>query len=344
MAFKYRIRSSEAWEKRTHQSSGDYEGYLTDAARLFTPSRGDNHIRIMPPSSHWDADHYGLDIYVHWSVGPSKATVLCNWKMGTGDCPLCQQRARLERAHDEDGAKELRPTKRVLTLVINRKSEGEGVLVWPMPYTVDQQISLRARDRTTGTWFFVDDPEKGYDLYIDKTGENLNTKYDVSIANRPSPVAPKHLDWVENHPIPELLRHRTYEEVKNLYEGRGRGEAEDDDEERDGGPSGYARRDRRTGEERAEDVRPPRERRPNTRSERQERQEMSERNYEEARRQNQEDVRGRDTDDDDEEEAPFETRNEARDEPETRQAAADDGDPMEMARRLQDKFKKNKGK
>src|SRR3982751_6331107 len=97
MAFQYRVRSSEAWEKRAHQSSSDFESWLRDDYRIFSPAKGENHIRILPPS--WeDAQHFGFDAYVHYGIGPERGSVLCLFKMKGEPCPICEQRARAERA------------------------------------------------------------------------------------------------------------------------------------------------------------------------------------------------------------------------------------------------------
>jgi len=290
MAFHYRTRSNEEMERRLNQSGSDFEHYIKDEYRLFRP-QNENTIRVLPPSSHWpiadkEAPHWGLDVYVHFSIGPSQGSVICLdhgvpqiGRKGLA-CPVCQEQKRAERAHDEVLARDLRPVKRVLTWILDRKDEPKGPLLWGMPFTVDVSINKKAKDRGTGGWFLIDRPEDGYDIYIDKTGERLNTKYDVvGLADRPSPVADKWIEYVDQNPLHECLRWRDYDEIKRLFEGRGRGEdpeavrnerAEDrGDEQRDEPRRGERRDDRRQSAEPERAPRPPRDepvRRPGSRA------------------------------------------------------------------------------
>lgn len=241
MAFTYRPRSAEDWEARANQGGMDYENFTYDEFRKFTAYKGENHIRILPPT--WDgAPHYGLDCYVHYSVGPSKRdSVVCldqglpQIGIGGKPCPICQEWRRVQKTDDEDMAREYRPVKRVLTWVLDKKDEGKGVLLWSMPYTVDKDINQISKNRARNTWYDIDDPKSGFDIYFRREGEALNTKYNgFERDSEPSAVAQKHIDWVEAHPLPKVVRLRDYDEVKRLFEGRGRGDnsaASDDDEE-----------------------------------------------------------------------------------------------------------------
>jgi hypothetical protein len=227
VAFKYRARTVEQWEARANQSGSDYENFIKDEYRTYTPTSGENCIRILPPSPAWtDAPHYGMDVWVHYGVGPERASVICLFKMLEKPCPICEDRVRAERAKDEDLVRDLKPAKRVLVFIINRKDEAQGVLAWAMPYTVDRDISKVSKDRSTGTFYFIDHQEEGYDVYFDREGAQMQTKYTgVSLARRPSSISDKISDWLEDHPLPEALRWRDYSEIKRLYEGAGRGEA-----------------------------------------------------------------------------------------------------------------------
>jgi hypothetical protein len=159
MAFQYRVRSTEQWDKRANQSGSDFEGWLKEEYRTYTPIKGENHVRILPPSPAWvDASHYGIDVSVHYGVGPDRASVICLFKMKGTPCPICEVRARAERARDEDQVRELRPAKRVLAFIVNRKDENQGVLAWGMPYTLDREISKVSKDRSTGTYYVIDHP------------------------------------------------------------------------------------------------------------------------------------------------------------------------------------------
>jgi hypothetical protein len=218
-AFRYQARSDEDWERRASQQGGGFQGYISDEYRLYMVKKGENAVRILPPT--WDgAKHYGMDVYTHFGVGPDKATVLCPLKMAEQPCPVCEARMLAEKRGDEDLVKELRASKRVLVWVIDRKDEDKGPVVWGMPWTLDRDITKVSRDRTTGKFYFVDHHEEGFDVYFDKDGEGIATKYTgVQLARRATSVDPNWLEYVQAHPLPETLLVRDYDEIKQLFEG-----------------------------------------------------------------------------------------------------------------------------
>lgn len=213
--YKYKPRPQENWDKRAKGSL--YEGYALDEFETFSPGK-ENYIRILPPT--WEnPQHYGLDVWVHFGVGPNNGTVVCLYKMKNQKCPICEAFSRAEAAGRED-AKDMKPTRRVLVWVLNRKEEKKPLL-WAMPWTVDRDISKICRDRQTGELYFIDDPDQGYDITFDKEGEGVQTKYTgFQLSRRSSNVDRKMLDYVIEHPIPTTLLWRTYEEVQSLFEGQ----------------------------------------------------------------------------------------------------------------------------
>lgn len=215
MSYQYKPRSTEAWDKRAKGSI--FDGYALDEFETFTVGK-ENYIRILPPT--WEnPQHYGLDLYVHFGVGPNNGTIICIYKMKNQKCPICEAHARAEAAGRED-AKELKPTRRVLVWLLNRKEEKKPLL-WAMPWTVDRDISKICKDRQSGEYFFIDNPESGYDISFDKEGEGVQTKYTgFQLSRRPSPVEKRFIDYIEQHPLPTVLLWRNYEEVQALFEGQ----------------------------------------------------------------------------------------------------------------------------
>jgi hypothetical protein len=218
MAFKYRERSQEAAQKRS-EGGGDFKGFILDEFKTYSPKKGENEIRILPPT--WDgAAHYGMDIFVHYGIGPDRASVLCNYKMFGEKCKICEERMQAEKDGDEQLKKDLRIVKRVLMWLIDRKNEDAGVLAYAAPWTLDKDFVKASKDRTTGKYLPIDHPDEGYDIYFDKSGEKDRTEYDgVGTAKRPSSVATKFLDYIEEHPLDTILQRRSYDDVVALYEG-----------------------------------------------------------------------------------------------------------------------------
>jgi hypothetical protein len=252
MPFVYRVRSNEQNEARTTGGGSNFDSYIKSEYRIFQPSRGENCIRIMPASTHWDTTWYGLDVWVHYGVGPDRGSVICPWKgvpkIGrSGEpCPICHEHQKAKRAKDEQLTRDLRPVQRVVMFLLNRKDEGQNVLIWGMPYTLDQMIAKATRSRENGTFKQVDNPDSGHDIWFEKTGDGLTTKYsDVQLASAPTRVKQEYVNFVEENPIPECLVWRDFDEVKKIFEGMG-GPGGGDDRDRGGDyRSGYQEPDYR---------------------------------------------------------------------------------------------------
>lgn len=214
--FQYKPRSPEAWDKRAKGTV--FDGYALDEFQTFSPKK-ENWIRILPPT--WEnANHYGFDLWVHYGVGPNNGTVICLYKMKNQACPICEAQRRAEAKGNEQASKELKPSRRVLVWLLDRKEEKQPLL-WAMGWTIDRDITKICRDRKSGELYFIDDHERGYDISFDKEGEGVTTKYTgFQLDRNPSSVDAKHIDYILEHPVPTVLNWRTYEEVQSLFEGQ----------------------------------------------------------------------------------------------------------------------------
>ena len=224
--FQYRARSAEEVKARANRSIGSRDNYLRGEVEYFAPKTGDNSIRMLPPT--WEgARHYGLDLFLHYGIGPDESAYLCPDKMKGEKCPLCEERAIASGAGEEDLAKALQPKGRVLVWVIDRKEPNKGPLIWSMPAGLDKDIVNGAVDKSTGEIYNIDDPsENGYDVYFKREGEGLKTKYTgIQIARKPCSLsddpaeADKWLNYIAEHPLDSLLDFRDYEALKAAYAG-----------------------------------------------------------------------------------------------------------------------------
>lgn len=219
-AFAYKRPSEEALEKRASQRGNDFEGFIKDEYRTYQPKK-QNAVRILPRDMREeDAKTYADEIHVHYGIGPQKASVLCPLKMASMPCPVCEERARAEKREDKEAMNDLRPVRRAIAWVIDKKQEDVGPLLWAMPWTVDRDIAKVSRDPQTGGRFYIDDPEQGYDVYFDVDGEGMTKKYvGFQIARRPTSVDHKTLEFIANNLLSNVLLFRGYEEIKVLFEG-----------------------------------------------------------------------------------------------------------------------------
>lgn len=247
-SFTYQQRDAADARKRTEQSGrGDFDRLLKDGVKMWKPNDGDNRIRILPPT--WEgAKHYGLDIFVHYGVGPDRGSYLCLQKMLDKPDPIAEEHAEARRDGDDEYAKEIEAKKRVLVYLIDRDNEKEGVQAWAMPWTVDRDIMAVSIDKSSGEVLPIDHPEEGYDVSFEKTGSKDRTKYiGIQIARRSSPLGKKAwLEYAMDNPLPDQLLYFSYEHIAKAFGGgsskdRGRDDREDD---RDRGRGDSRSRDR----------------------------------------------------------------------------------------------------
>lgn len=232
--YQYQPRSAESMRQRGEAGGGDFDKYLDDSVKMFKPNDGDNIIRIMPPT--WDkAEHYGLDVFVHYDVGPDSQTYLCPDKMKGDPCPICDERAKATRDGDTEYAEKLKPTKRVLVWMIDRNQEKDGPVVWSMPWTIDRDIVKLVVDKRSGEVLPIDDPQDGYDIEFERKGKGPRTQYiGLAVARRSSDLGDdKWMDYIIDNPLPDLLHYYDYDHVAAAFGGSSGGGARNRDDGRD---------------------------------------------------------------------------------------------------------------
>lgn len=237
--FKYKRRSPDSFERQANKASGSYDRMFKEQYKEFKPTEGDHRIRIMPPTFE-GAEHYALPIYVHREVGPDNQQYLCLSKMKQEPCPVCEEYARARReGEDEKYTKKLRPSERRVAWVIDRNHEDEGPLVYNMPVgKQDKRICAVAKDQETGETLWLDDPDKGYDIFFKRTGTRLNTDYTGHApGRRESPLSRDEatqeawLKYINKHPLDETLLYYDYDHIATAASGSvsRKEQAEDDD-------------------------------------------------------------------------------------------------------------------
>lgn len=225
--FDYRPRTADEMKRRATQTGGGRDTFIDGKIKLFQAKSGAYRIRPMPPT--WeDADHFGLEVYVHYGIGPDNAGYLCLNKMKGEACPLCEARNTAMQDGDEEIAKALRPTKRVLMYVIDRSAEGDGPKAWAAPWSkFDRELCAQAYDPDTGETIPVDSPDEGFDVTFNVEGQNQQKDYvGVQISRRARPIsdnddtAMEWLQFITDNPLPDILVYHDYEHMKSAWEGR----------------------------------------------------------------------------------------------------------------------------
>lgn len=225
--------------------ANEFDKIVKDGIKQWTPQKGDNRIRILPPT--WpDPKHYGFDIYVHYGVGADRGSYLDLDKMLGKPDPITEEVVELRRDPGnmtDDEVKAMDSKRRVGVWLVDRDDEPEGVQFWAMPWTIDRDISVVSVDKATGEVLNIDDPKDGYDVEFRKDGEKRNTKYTgVSIARRPSALGKAEwLDFAIDNPIPDQLQYFSYEEIAKAFGGGGAHRERDRDAEDERKDRGDAR-------------------------------------------------------------------------------------------------------
>ena len=242
--FVYRgaTRSTESIIRRSKEGSGAYDSWLNSDIPMYKAKEGECTIRTMPAT--WDdtdtwGDDWSLFVWVHYSVGADKSAYLCLDKMKGEPCPACEAR---EEATDEEERKELRPSKRPLCYLIDRDAEKAGPQAYAMPMKkLFNEIQARSFDKKTRAPILIDHPEEGFDVIFNRKGTSMTgTDYSaVEVSRDPTPlhddpkVQKRWLDFIEAHPLPDILNYYEYDHIKKALFGkidrRTQEAAEDDD-------------------------------------------------------------------------------------------------------------------
>lgn len=231
--YEYRKRDADETRKRAESKGGDFDVYINRDIDTFKPNDKVNTIRILPPT--WDdAKHYGLDVWVHYGIGADRQAYLCLHKMKGEQCPICEERAVATRKGDEDYAKELAPTRRVLVYVVDRDHEKDGVQAWAMPQSLDRDITKVSIDRRSGDVLPIDHPDEGYDIIFEREGQSTKTKYlGVQVDRRDSRLGDdRWLEFAQENPLPNQLVYYSYDHIKSAFTGGGGGGSRDSRDER----------------------------------------------------------------------------------------------------------------
>ena len=233
--FKYNPRTEDQVKKRSQQASTNRDTYLNREYSLFKPQPNNNCIRILPATSE-DAQHYGIDIFIHNNIGADNSAYLCRKAMLDEHCTICEEKKEAESEGDVDYAKELRVTKRVLVWLINRDEEKEGVRLWAMPWTIDRDISKLSIDKRGGGVLNIDNPDEGYDVEFEYEAPTQGSpgKYSaISIARNKSELGKEDwLDFAIENPLEDCLVYFEDDYIKSVHHCK-EDEKEQEDEKKD---------------------------------------------------------------------------------------------------------------
>ena len=234
--FRYVAPSVDSLQRRIKEGSSGRTGFVSSQVTEYRMVEGGNSIRILPPTWESESHHYGLDIWVHFQVGPTHSHVLCIDRMQRFDycdeairgqiCPVCQEIETARESGDQEYLKQLYPSSRVFYWIIDRNNEGKGPQLLAVSKAVDDQLSFACIDRQANEVIPIADPYEGYDIFISRTGTGLMTRYSgATIARRPSPLSRDQatqdgwLGYIEENPLTSVLIYHDQDKVAELFQG-----------------------------------------------------------------------------------------------------------------------------
>lgn len=187
---------------------GDRAFFLRSDVPLYTMAIGDHVLRVMPPYK--GGDFFGLEIFVHSGIGINKDSFLCTEKTKLFaeeklSCPICAKAAKLAaRGAADEEVWPLKPRKKVLFNIVDLDKPRDGVKVWVCPITAADDIVRLCYDKRTKELKDITDPEEGYDIYVTREGEGLQTRYKgIQTDKTTSAIDAVYLDGI--HDLAEIL-------------------------------------------------------------------------------------------------------------------------------------------
>jgi hypothetical protein len=186
---------------------------------------GDNFMRIIAPKfSKYPPNKlpfYGREVFIHSNIGSDRRTFICTRKTrldGTNNrpCPICELADQIRALNPDDKRLEaLYASCRYFFFVYNVKdqsTEAEGLHWIDAPKKIKDNIVSISRDRRTGNYVDVSDPQTGADIEFSRVGTKLSTTYEgFKLSNNGVPPE----EWYANVPddFDEFLLWPEYDRV-----------------------------------------------------------------------------------------------------------------------------------
>jgi hypothetical protein len=177
---------------------------------------------------------YGLDVWVHRSIGPSEKDVVCLKNTYGRPCPICEEADNYRRQGEKENSDALRASRRVYYNIIELGDDDAGLKIFSAShYLFEHELIQQAKRDGEGKQivpfadledgkvveFWTEETKKGKMKFIEFSSFRFN--------DRKKPVNEKLVD--EAISFDELLIYRNADEVKEVLFGE-----EIDEEPEDG--------------------------------------------------------------------------------------------------------------
>lgn len=192
-------------------------------ANYFSFKDGRNVIRILPP---WEgSEDFSKSFGKHWGTDEngSRFCVYCPRDTFGKHCPICENLSHEWKKpglteERKEFLKDISSSLRYMANVVDLNDMGRGVQIAEFPKTVMEAIWKKMVDEEIGIGD-VSDPDKGYDLIIDRVGKGLNTKYTVEPKKKPNKIV--YPNWKEETKnLDAFVKEESDETLKGFLKGK----------------------------------------------------------------------------------------------------------------------------
>ena len=148
---------------------------------FWKPPSGRSTIRILPPIG--TMEYFFMEVGQHFleGTGTFYCPKICS--DGKDPCPVCDVNDALFQAGDKESAKKFWAQRHFWCNVIVRGNEDAGPQTFTPGTMVFTSLVSLISDPDYGD---ITDPDEGYDIKIERSGEGINTRYEVRAAKSPS--------------------------------------------------------------------------------------------------------------------------------------------------------------
>jgi len=150
--------------------------------------KGKTDIRILPAAKGDDSDDWFVPVGMHYGVD-EKRPINCHYETFWAEdpCPICEMVKELRSEGMNDDANRMSVRRQYLVRGIVRGEEDKGAQIIRLPSTLFQAIGEMIEDVAEYGNILSPGP-KGRDIRVNKTGENLDTKYSAAPRLKPAMV------------------------------------------------------------------------------------------------------------------------------------------------------------
>ncbi len=145
---------------------------------------GESRVRILPPWS--EAGDIAFECKSHWRIPPNDRMVNCLTVINK-ECPICELVKELRSRGKAEMASKFGAKKSIYYNVIIRGEEEKGVQIMRSGIQLYENILSYLYDEEYGD---ITDIDEGSDITIERSGQGLDTSYNIKISRKTSPLSP----------------------------------------------------------------------------------------------------------------------------------------------------------